>query len=99
MELVLTPVSITGKVLTAAAGGAIARLFKLFLAEARKDQINMQDFHGAQSLPEPPDDFEAFSENFLRFISYQREMLGKEVFEKQYPLEGFDDRRRKKTSR
>lgn len=94
VELVLDPISITGKVLTAATGGAIARLFKIFLSR-KKDQIDMAKYQGPQTSPELSDDFEVFTENFLRFISYQREMLGEEAFEKQYPLEGFDDRRRR----
>lgn len=100
VELMLTPISFSGKVLTAAAGGAVARLFKLFLSEAdNKDQINMDEFQDSPTSPKPPDDFEVFSENFLRFISYQRETLGEKAFEKQYPLEGFDDRKQKKATR
>ncbi|MBC7777659.1 MAG: tetratricopeptide repeat protein [Phycisphaerae bacterium] len=100
VELTLAPVSLSGKVLTAAAGGAVARLFKLFLSDAgEKDQINMEEFQNPESSLERVDDFEVFTDNFLRFISYQREMLGEEAFEKQYPLEGFDDRSRKTGAR
>ena len=96
VELLLSPVSLTGKVLTAAAGGAVARLFKLFLSDmGKRDQINMDEFRNTEASSKQRDDFEIFSENFLRFISYQREMLGKEAFEKLYPLEGFDARSRK----
>lgn len=99
VELTLAPISLTGKVLTAAAGGAVARLFKLFLSESgKKDQINMSEFQNAETSPKKADNFEVFCENFLRFISYQREMLGKEAFEKQYPLEGFEDRKRTKAT-
>lgn len=45
----------------------------------------------ASQTPVPPDDFEVFSTNFLRFMSYQRETLGSEKFAEIYPLEGFDD--------
>jgi len=96
VELTLSPVSFTGKVLTAAAGGAVARLFKLFLSGSEmKDQINMEEFQNPENKLERVHDFEVFTENFLRFIGYQREMLGAEAFEKQYPLEGFEDRSRK----
>ncbi|MFN0214863.1 MAG: hypothetical protein ACKVT2_11460 [Saprospiraceae bacterium] len=30
--------------------------------------------------------FDVFTEHFLRFISYQREMLGAEAFEKPFPF-------------
>ncbi len=96
VELTLAPVSLTGKLLTAAAGGAVARLFKLFLSHAdQKDQINMEEFQNPKSASTSPDDFEVFCEHFLRFISNQRETLGQEAFERQYPLEGFEDRSRK----
>ena len=95
VELVLNPISLTGKVLTAATGGAVAGLFKKFLFE-KEPQINIKEFQSPQTSLRPPDDFEVFAEDFLRFISYQREMLGEETFEKQYPLEGFEDRSRKK---
>ena len=59
VELFLAPVSITGKVLTAAAGGAVASLFKLFLSDiGKKDHINMDEFQNPKTSPEPPDDFE-----------------------------------------
>jgi hypothetical protein len=96
VELTLAPISLTGKVLTAAAGGAVARLFKLFLSDTnKKDQIDMQEFQNPSSASTSLDDFEVFCENFLRFISYQKETLGQEAFEKQYPLEGFEDRSRR----
>lgn len=94
IELLLDPITVTGKVLTAAVGGALARLFGLFLSESKKKvQINMDEFQDSVSSMMPPDDFQTFSKNFLRFISYQRETLGKEAFDKQYPLRGFDDRK------
>lgn len=99
VELTLAPVSLTGKVLVAATGGAVAQLFKLFHSDARKqDQINMEEFQNTENSPRQVDDFEVFTENFLRFISYQREILGEETFGKQYPLAGFEDRKRNKAT-
>ncbi len=98
VELVLSPISFTGKVLTAAAGGAVARLFKLFLSDSgMTDHIKMDEFLSSKTESKQPDDFDLFAENFLRYIGYQREILGEEAFEKQYPLEGFEDRSRKPT--
>lgn len=39
------------------------------------NHINIKEFQSPQTSLQPPDDFEVFAEDFLRFISYQREML------------------------
>jgi hypothetical protein len=47
--------------------------------------------------PSPKSDYERFVEDFLKFISRERETLGEEQFAQRFPLEGFEDwmRRRK----
>jgi Flp pilus assembly protein TadD len=95
-ELVFEPDSMSGKVLSAATGDAMARLFKLFLSGLWKENhINMDEFKRIGTRPSPSDDFDVFQSNFLRFIGYEREKLGTKAFEKQYPLQGFDDRKLK----
>ncbi|MBP6828158.1 MAG: tetratricopeptide repeat protein, partial [Saprospiraceae bacterium] len=93
IELVVAPNTIFGQILTAFGGGAAVRLFGDFwVFRNREDHIKIDDYRNpASQTPVPPDDFEVFSTNFLRFMSYQRETLGSEKFAEIYPLEGFDD--------
>ncbi|MBK7937821.1 MAG: tetratricopeptide repeat protein [Lewinellaceae bacterium] len=91
------PLNFLGQLLTAAGAGAAVKLFGNFwVARHREDLINMDEYSvSAKQLTAAPDDFDLFVDNFLRFMSYQRETLGEEKFEERYPLEGFEDWKRK----
>lgn len=53
---------------------------------------------GKPGAPLPKSDYDRFVEDFLKFVSYERETLGEEKFAQRFPLEGFDDWRRKRKS-
>ncbi len=97
VKLVVAPDTIFGEILTAFGGGAAVRLFGDFwVSRHRKDHINMDDYAVSATRPTAaPDDFDLFVDNFLRFMSYRRENLGEEKFEEVYPLDGFEDWKRK----
>ena len=77
-ELLVGPALYTGQVMNAGAGDALVRLIKGFWAGE----------HPAALEPIAYDDFVA---DFLHYLDDQRETLGAEKFDGQYPLEGFID--------
>jgi len=98
VELVLSPVSMTGQILSAAAAAALAELLLKFSAPDQAPDIDLNDLRGKPGAPLPKSDYDRFVEDFLKFVSYEREALGEEKFAQRFPLEGFDDWRRKRKS-
>ncbi len=96
VELMLSPVSITGQILTAAAAAALTELLLKFSAPDQAPDIDLDDLRGKPGVPLPKSDYDQFVEDFLKFVSRERETLGKEKFAQRFPLEGFDDWRRKR---
>ena len=94
IELLLSPVTLTGQVLTAAAAAALTELLKNFSAgsDAAPD-IDLGKYRqiAAGTLPSEPSDYARFVDDFLRYLSQEREMLGEVKFTQRYPLEGFED--------
>lgn len=92
IQLLFNPLSIPGQVLTAAVAGALTELLKKF--SARSNMAPDIDKRAATgNLPIKPSDYDRFVEDFLQYLSYEREKMGKKAFEKKYPLEGFEDRK------
>jgi tetratricopeptide (TPR) repeat protein len=98
VELMLSTVSITGQILTAAAAAALTELLLKFSAPDRAPDIDLNDLRGKTGAPLPKSDYDRFVEDFLKFVSRERETLDEEKFAQRFPLEGFDDWRRKRKS-
>ena len=96
VELMLSPVSITGQILSAAAAAALTELLLKFSAPDQAPDIDLDDLRSKPGAPLPKSDYDRFVEDFLKFISYEREALGEEKFAQRFPLEGFDDWLRKR---
>jgi tetratricopeptide (TPR) repeat protein len=90
VELIFSPSTPAGQVLTAAGSQAVINIFQSS-ATSEEDDIISKD----PKISE----YELFIENFLKFISYERETLGEVRFNQKYPLEGFDDWRKKKKNK
>jgi hypothetical protein len=98
VELMLSPVSMTGQILSAVAAAALTELLLKFSAPDQAPDIDLNDLRDRPGTPLPKSDYDRFVEDFLKFVSYERETLGEEKFAQRFPLEGFDDWRRKRKS-
>jgi hypothetical protein len=89
VELSINATSLGTQVLTAGASQSLIDLIKRTLQADGEDLISKEE---KTSL------YDKFTENFLKFISYERETMSELEFNQRYPLDGFDDWRKKRKS-
>lgn len=94
IELALSPISITGQVLTAATTAAMTTLLKNFTTQKEHaPDIDIDQYRKTAKTYKPIErsDYDHFVDDFLRYLSEEREVLGAAKFAQRYPMGGFED--------